>query len=86
MTDLPLPDESSDNSEGDTDLVAGDVPETVAGTQPEEVLEAEVVQDAEVPSIEMAMYQREGPLPAPSEMQAYYDVHPDVCKGGSWPD
>ncbi len=79
MTDLPLPDESSDNPEEDTDLEAGDVPETVAGAQSEEVVEAEVVQDAEVSSIEMAMYQRESPLPAPSEMQAYYDIHADVC-------
>ena len=78
MTDL-LPDESSDNPEEDTDSETGDVPKTVADAQSEAVVDAEVVQDAEVSSVEMAMYQREGPLPTPSEMQAYYDIHPEVC-------
>ena len=55
------------------------MPKTVAGAQSEEVVGAEVVQDAEVSSIEMAMYQRESPLPTSSEMQAYYNIHPDVC-------
>ena len=82
MTASPLPDESSDNPEEDTDSEAGDVPKTVAGAQSEEVVDAEVVQDAgvsSIESIEMAMYQRESPLPTASEMQAYYDIHPDVC-------
>ncbi|MCQ3814175.1 MAG: hypothetical protein KTU85_07125 [Acidimicrobiia bacterium] len=79
MTDLRLPDGSSDNPEEQTDLEAGDALETVTVAQSEEVVETAVVQDAEGSSIEMAMYQRESPLPAPSELQAYYDIHPDVC-------
>ena len=74
MTDAPLPAESSDDPE------EGAIPEVVADAEPEKVTDAEVVEDsAGVPSIEMAMYRREGPLPPPAEMQAYYDIHPDIC-------
>ena len=80
MTDAPLPAESSDDPEEGTDSEEGVIPEVVADAEPEEVADAEVVgNSAGVPSIEMAMYQREGPLPPPAELQAYYDIHPDIC-------
>ena len=82
MTDPPLPADSSDDPEEGTNSGSEEnvAPEVVSDPDPEEVADAEVVGNAAgVSSIEMAMYQRESSLPPPAEMQAYYDIHPDIC-------
>ena len=79
MTGPPPPAEPADDQETDEDSAEGIVPEVVENSEDEGAADAEVAANSGLPSIEMAMYQREGPLPPPAEMQAYYDIHPDVC-------
>ena len=59
-------------------------PRPLERAQPAEVIqEAEVVDPAEstepaASALSVAFHHREGPLPAPAELQAYYDIAPEV--------